>query len=177
MTMHPRLFRKVMGTFATGVTVLSTLDSAGLPYGVTVNSFTAVSLEPTLILVCLDNRLSGLQHFLDSRRFVVNILGEDQEEVSSFFAAKGSDRSRFDEFTESGLPVLGGVISRLECDLASSHPAGDHTVLLARVTAVSLSEDADERGPLLFYKGRYGRIADSRSDPEPTVLGSRAPKV
>lgn len=166
-----------MGTFATGVTVLSTLDSAGAPYGVTVNSFTAVSLEPTLILVCLDNRLSGLQFFLECKRFVVNILGEDQEDVSSFFAAKGSDRSRLDAVTESGLPMVGGAISHLECSLVDSHPAGDHTILLGRVTSIHLSEDAQERGPLLFFNGRYGRMSGPRRDPEPTVLSGRLPKV
>lgn len=166
-----------MGTFATGVTVVSTLDSAGVPYGVTINSFTAVSLEPTLILVCLDNRLSGLHYFLESKRFVVNILGEDQEDVSSFFATKGSDRSRLDAVTESGLPIVGSAISHLECSLADIYPAGDHTILLGRVTSIRLSEGGEGRGPLLFFKGRYGRLAGSPRDAEPTALGSRVPKV
>ena len=82
-------FRQVMGNFATGITVVTTLDKSGKPYGLTVNSFTSVSLDPVLVLVCLDNKLSGLQSFIDSKHFGVSMLSDAQEDVSRMFAKKG----------------------------------------------------------------------------------------
>lgn len=159
MTVTPPLFREVMGTFATGVTVATTSGDSGEPYGVTVNSFTSVSLEPPLILVCLDNRLSGLGHFLAGSRFAVNILGEDQRQVSDHFATRGSDRSQFvDGSGLAGTPVIPDALARLECRLTESHPAGDHTILLGEVEGVHISKDAHLRGPLLYHRGRYRRL-------------------
>jgi flavin reductase (DIM6/NTAB) family NADH-FMN oxidoreductase RutF len=88
----PDLYRQVMGNWATGVTVVTTPDNNGNPYGLTVSSFTSVSLDPVLVLVCLDNRLSGLQYFKDSNKFAVNILSDLQEDVSRIFARKDSNR-------------------------------------------------------------------------------------
>src|SRR5438876_10899424 len=85
-------FRQVMGNFATGITVVTTRDKDGKPYGLTVNSFTSVSLNPVLVLVCLDVKLSGLQSFKDSKHFGVSILSEHQEDVSRIFAKKDADR-------------------------------------------------------------------------------------
>src|SRR5690349_14117647 len=85
-------FRHVMGNFATGMTVGTTRDSKGHPYGLTVNSFTSVSLNPLLLLVCLDNHLSGLQAFRDSKHFGISILSEHQEDLSRLFAKKDSER-------------------------------------------------------------------------------------
>src|SRR5262245_906779 len=85
-------FRQVMGNFATGITVVTTRDRGGNPYGLTVNSFTSVSLDPILVLVCLDNRLSGLQAFKDSKHFGVSMLSEHQEDVSRMLAKKDSQR-------------------------------------------------------------------------------------
>src|SRR5215217_980374 len=88
----PDEFRQVMGNFATGITVVTTYDSRHVPYGLTVNSFTSVSLDPVQVLVCFDNKLSGLQHFLDSKKFGVSILSEFQEDRSRTFAKKDSER-------------------------------------------------------------------------------------
>ena len=82
MTLDSTDFRKIMGNFATGVTVVTTLDGEGKPYGVTVNSFTSVSLEPMLVLVCLDNRLTGLTLFLEQKFFAINILSQKQQNIS-----------------------------------------------------------------------------------------------
>ncbi len=156
MTLNPRLFRKVMGTFATGVTVVTTLDPSGLPYGVTVNSFTSVSLDPPLVLVCLDNGLSGLGSFLASARFGVHVLSAPQREVSNHFASRGSDRSVGLDSTRPDIPpVVPGALARLECRLAQTYTAGDHTILLGEVESVQISPDADHQGPLLYYRGRY----------------------
>src|SRR5205085_1765866 len=85
-------FRQVMGNFATGITIVTTRDSSGDVRGLTVNSFTSVSLDPVLVLVCFDKNLSSLQAFNDSKKFGVSMLGENQEEVSRLFAKRESDR-------------------------------------------------------------------------------------
>ena len=90
----PEEFREVMGRFATGVTIVTIEDEDGKPYGLTVNSFTSVSMHPPLVLVCLDNQLSGLANFKESGRFGVNILAEDQADLSDYFAQPGTDRSQ-----------------------------------------------------------------------------------
>lgn len=160
MTVTPPLFREVMGTFATGVTVVTTSGESGTPYGVTVNSFTSVSLRPPLILVCLDNRLSGLGHFRAGARFAVNILGEDQREISDRFATRGSDRSQgIDKSSPGATPFIPNALARLECRLSECHAGGDHTILLAEVEAVHLAPDAHLRGPLLYHRGRYRTLA------------------
>src|SRR5437016_10892112 len=85
-------FREVMSHFATGITVVTTVDKHGNPYGLTVNSFTSVSLDPVLVLVCLDNKLSGLQAFKDTKHFGISVLSEHQEELSRMFAKKDAER-------------------------------------------------------------------------------------
>src|ERR1700741_4210468 len=109
-------FRQVMGNFATGITVVTTRDKEGKPYGLTVNSFTSVSLNPVLVLVCLDLRLSGLQAFRDSRHFGVSILSEHQEDISRIFAKKDAERPA-DIFFEGtlGMPLLKNVLAVMEC--------------------------------------------------------------
>src|SRR5258705_10377924 len=88
----PDKFRQVMGNFATGITVVTTADKSGKPYGLTVNSFTSVSLDPVLVLVCLDNKLSGLQSFIVSKHFGVSVLSDGQEDISRLFAKKDAER-------------------------------------------------------------------------------------
>src|SRR6188508_1872897 len=105
-------FRQVMGSFATGITVVTTMDKNGNPYGLTVNSFTSVSLNPLLVLVCLDNHLSGLQAFRDSKRFGVSILSEHQEDLSRMFAKKDSERPSSIYFEgKLGMPLLKNALA------------------------------------------------------------------
>lgn len=168
MKVSPQTFRAVMGTFATGVTVVTTVDGSGAPYGVTVNSFTSVSLNPLLILVCLDNRLTGLGCFMETGRFAVHILGDDQEAVSTFFASRGSDRSRMiDRFSKFGLPVIEGCLARLECRLTDTLPGGDHTILMAEVESAQVAEDLKGRSPLLFFRSRYRRLETEKKAGRP----------
>lgn len=155
-----RKFRNALGHFATGVTVVTGLDEAGEPVGVTVNAFASVSLEPPLILICLANTTGCLSAFSSGGRFVVNILGDDQEALSKEFAGprehKFKDRA-FDTW-ESGCPVLRGCLANLECTRDDVHAAGDHIIVLGRVDRI---ETADAGGPLVFFRGTYGRVDDS----------------
>ncbi len=159
MEMTPDLLRRVMGEFATGVTVVTTQCNGGQPYGVTVNSFTSISLDPPLILICLDRELSGLEHFEQAGRFGVNILSEEQAEESAFFSQHGSNRSGFCYVQgEAGLPLLEGCLAFLACEMVHSYPAGDHKILIGKVT---WAEHRSQPGkPLVFYSGRYTRLAE-----------------
>ena len=160
MGISPDLFRKVAGCFATGVTVVTTQDREGVPYGLTVNSFTSVSLDPPLVLVCLDNGLTGLDIFLESRRFAVNILTKDQQDVSNHFASRGTDRSQGPYAPgETGVPVVTGSMAWFECETVHEYAGGDHVILLAEVKAARLGDP--ETAPLLFYRGRYRDISSA----------------
>jgi flavin reductase (DIM6/NTAB) family NADH-FMN oxidoreductase RutF len=150
--------RRVMGLFATGVTVITTRDRHGNCYGLTANAVTSLSLVPPLLLVCIDRKAETYPHFLDSKEFVVNILAEDQDELSTRFAKSGGDK-----FVgvgchpgHRGVPVLDGAIAHVECRIVETHEGGDHVIHIGEV------EHADVRGgrPLLFYQGRYRRLAD-----------------
>src|SRR6058998_3678934 len=118
-------FRHVMGHFATGITVVTTKDRRGAPYGLTVNSFTSVSLNPLLVLVCLDNKLSGLQAFKDSRRFGVSMLSEQQEDLSRLFAKKDST-PRLSVYFEGklGMPLLRNSLAVMECETVEIYAGG-----------------------------------------------------
>ena len=151
-------FREVMGRFATGVTIVTTEDQDGKPYGLTVNSFTSVSMNPPLILVCLDNQLSGLAHFKESGRFGVNILAEGQSDLSDYFALAGTDRSQGHYVTgATGVPLLEGVLARMECQIFTLSPGGDHTIVLGEVKGAEVLQP--DKGPLLYHGGRYKSLS------------------
>lgn len=153
------LFRHVLGHFGTGVTVISA--QADGPVGLSVGAFFSVSLDPPLVGFCV-KRASGtwpLIREVDS--FCVNILGEHQEAVSRRFGTSDLDRfERFDglawEATPSGAPRLLDALAWLDCRIEAVHPAGDHDICVGRVGALAVSGDS---GPLIFYRGGYGRFA------------------
>ena len=150
-------FRQVMGNFATGITVVTTLDKAGKPYGLTVNAFTSVSLDPLLVLVCLDNKLSGLQAFKECKRFGVSVLSESQEDLSRAFAKKDSDRPASLYFEgKLGMPLLRNSLAIMECETVELYAGGDHTIFLGEVKSVDSIETG--KGPLLYFRGKYQRL-------------------
>lgn len=154
-------FREVMGNFATGITVVTTLGKNGQPHGLTVNSFTSVSLEPLLVLVCLDNRLSGLRAFKDCKRFGVSILSENQEGLSRMFAKKDSERPPSIYFEgKLGMPLLRDALAIMECETVAIYPGGDHQIFLGQVLAAETLE-ATKSGvkPLLYFRGKYQRLS------------------
>jgi flavin reductase (DIM6/NTAB) family NADH-FMN oxidoreductase RutF len=149
----PDHFRLVMGGFATGITVVTTRDHHGQPYGLTVNSFTSVSLNPPLVLVCLDNKLSGLQAFKDSKHFGVSMLSEHQEDLSRMFAKKDSERPGTIYFEgKLGMPLLKSSIAVMECEVVAIYAGGDHQIFLGEVRAAEVLQ-ADR--PLLYFRGKY----------------------
>lgn len=150
-------FRKVMGTYPTGVTVVTARDAKGEPVGLTVNSFTSVSLDPPLVLVCIDRSAASHDRLLNAGSFAVNILASDQAGIALRFAAEPSG-GRFDgvDWHEgpTGAPLLAGASAWLSCTLQDALPAGDHSILLALVdeAAVGPSE------ALAFCRGSYGAV-------------------
>lgn len=150
-----------MGKFATGVTVITTTDAEGNPQGMTVNAFTSLSLEPPMLLVCLDNNSATLAHILESRKFCVHFLSEQQEEVSRAFARKGgADKFEGVSYSlgETGVPVLEGCLAYIECGLRKAVEGGDHQILLS--DGLKLAVPTPEQGPLIFFGGKYGQLAD-----------------
>ena len=148
-----RELRNVLGRFYTGVTVVTTIAKDGTPCGVTANSFTSVSLDPPLVL--WNQALNSQSHpvYCEADRFVINILAEDQVEVSNKFARPGEDK--FDGIAVSeglgGVPVIDGCCAVLECRKFATHEGGDHAIFIGEVENIISSD----RSPLLFGDGKY----------------------
>ena len=149
-------FRRCLGRFATGVTVVTCCNAAGEPRGITANSFSSVSLEPPLVLWNIAKVSNSLQAFLGAKHFAINVLTEDQQDLSMHFAR--SDHTLFDdvehELTEDGVPVLPGTLATFECRTHEIHDCGDHHIIIGEVTAFR----AGEGEPLLFFRGSYRGI-------------------
>jgi flavin reductase (DIM6/NTAB) family NADH-FMN oxidoreductase RutF len=153
-------FRKAMGCFATGVTVI-TVDHEGEVHGMTANAFTSVSLDPLLVLVCVDHKARTHAHLYSKKRFGVNVLAEDQRGISEYYAlavrthehAQQAAGARFDR-TAHGTPVLHGALAYLECRLHTAQDAGDHTIFIAEVEDVVVREG----NPLLYFQTSYRSI-------------------
>ena len=149
--------RRVMGMFATGVTVLTTRDAEGRPYGLTANAVTSLSLDPPLLIICIDKRAETHPHFFDSRCFVVNILSEEQSELSTHFATSGGEKFGTLPFStnQDGVPVLEGTLAHVECRIVETYEGGDHVIHIGEI------QHAEVRGgrPLLFFQGRYHHLA------------------
>jgi flavin reductase (DIM6/NTAB) family NADH-FMN oxidoreductase RutF len=155
-------FRRAMGSFVTGVTVI-TVDCEGEVHGMTANAFTSVSLDPLLVLVCVDHRARTHTHLHARKRFGVNVLAENQRGVSECYAlqspthehAEQKAGARFDR-TQHGTPVLHAALAYLECRLHTAQDAGDHTIFIAEVEEVVVREG----NPLLYFRGQYRKIGD-----------------
>jgi len=166
MSLSPIEFRKAMGSFATGVTII-TLDLDGEVHGMTANAFASVSLDPLLVLVCVDHATRTHAHLHTKKRFGINVLRADQRAISEYYArpvrtherAEAEAGAQFDR-TRHGTPMLRGALAYLECRLHSAQEAGDHTIFIAEV------EDAlvHEGEPLLFLRGRYHQIGEEVSN-------------
>lgn len=149
-------FKKALGNYPTGVTVVTTFDKENNPVGLTVNSFASVSLDPLLILWSIDKRSKSLPDFTNSKKFAVNILASDQEKLCFLFSSKEVDRfGQCDwQHSESQLPILANVASVLECETVQEIEAGDHVILIGKVHKVMNTDKA----PLLYHQRRAGEI-------------------
>jgi len=160
-TIDSRTFREVMGRFSTGVTVVTVRDDEK-PHGMTVNSFTSVSLDPLLILVCLDKDAETTDMLLRTRRFSVNILTAEQKRLAQRFAESGNEQDRFDgidySLSEEGTPILSDVLGHLTCTVDKVVESGDHYIFIGEV--VDLGSGDDKMTPLLFYRGNYNVLAE-----------------
>ncbi|MBP1689429.1 MAG: hypothetical protein H6Q34_2 [Deltaproteobacteria bacterium] len=150
--------RRVMGHFATGVTVITTRDVDGKPYGLTANALCSVSLAPPLLLVCIDKRAESYPAFERSGLFAINILGLGHEDLSRRFAVSGGDKFVDVSYRSgtTGVPVLEGVLGVVECRVVAGHDAGDHTIYVGEVQHM----EASQGDPLLFFRGKYRRLGD-----------------
>jgi flavin reductase (DIM6/NTAB) family NADH-FMN oxidoreductase RutF len=162
MTLTASEFRKAMGSFATGVTII-TVDLDGEVHGMTANAFASVSLDPLLVLVCVDHSTRTHAHLHAKKRFGINVLSEEQRAISEYYArpershehAEAEAGAHF-ERTAHGTPMLHGSLAYLECRLHSAQDAGDHTIFIAEVEDVVVREG----DPLLFFKGKYRKVGE-----------------
>jgi flavin reductase ActVB len=152
----PDDFRRVLSQFATGVTILTTTDGDGRPTGLTASAFCSVSLDPPLVLVCVDHKSQSYPALRDSHRFAVNVLTSDQEAASRRFASTRLDKFDGIAFTvgDLGVPLIDGALAQLECATVRSHVEGDHTIFVGRVERARVGNGE----PLLYFRGRYERL-------------------
>ncbi|MBA2391773.1 MAG: flavin reductase family protein [Ktedonobacteraceae bacterium] len=189
MTIEKDFFRQVMGHFATGVTVVTT-SNQGVVSGLTVNAFCSVSLNPPLVLICIDIHSTAMTQIRESGAFAVNMLTEQQEDLSRCFATQSDER--FKHFCHAsyhavatGAPVLADVLAFVDARVVAEYPGGDHSIFLGQVEALGIggkvlfadareAENAtDHNGqtpppdeaPLTYYLGHYRRLADAYRTP------------
>src|SRR5689334_6795459 len=149
-------FRRACGRFATGVSIATVLDASGTPHGLTVSSFTSVSLDPPLILICLGHEITNIEDFRRATHFGINILSDSQRQVSERFARKGEDR--FDGVKwrpgTTGVPLLPGALAEIECAIQGRIPSGDHDIFIGEMVHAHVGEGS----PLIYYASHYRRL-------------------
>jgi flavin reductase (DIM6/NTAB) family NADH-FMN oxidoreductase RutF len=152
-----RTLRDALGCFATGVTVVTGAGSDGAPAGLTVNSFTSVSLAPPLLLVCLARSAASAAVLIEATHFAVNVLQTGQQPASIRFSTRDEDRFGTTQWScgEGGAPILADSLGVFECERYAVHGGGDHHMLVGRVVKASFDASLD---PLLFFRGRYRRL-------------------
>ena len=153
----PRTLRDALGCFATGVTIVTCLDRAGKPVGFTANSFTSVSLDPPLLLVCIHKRAACAPVLTDASHFAVNVLQNEQQPASIRFSTRDEDRFGATPWSEGefGPPILKDSLGVFECERFEVHEGGDHDIVVGRVLKASFDASLD---PLLYFRGRYRRL-------------------
>lgn len=161
--LDPIAFRNFFGFFATGVTVLTT-SNHGKPLGMTANAVSSLSLDPMLLLVCIDQGASVHRAVQDAGSFALNILAEDQQHLSTLFASHGEPDEPLGGVAHhsglTGAPLLDGTLAWVECELRERFRGGDHTIFVGEPVAFEVSRP--EAAPLLFFLGQYRSIAAAR---------------
>ena len=174
MSFTSREFRDALGLFPTGIAVVTTIDPAGRMAGVTVNSFTSISLEPPLVLVSLARTSRSLVVFEAARHFAVALLGFDQRQVSTIFASTaGTAAERFAQvrhrFGIGGCPVVEPALVSFECEVWARHDGGDHVMVIGKVVAMH-RDPAATVDPLLYFRGQYRELSEQRAEIAPFRL-------
>lgn len=148
-----------MGNYPTGVTIVTTSDTEGNHCGLTVNSFASVSIDPLMVLWCLDKRSSSLKTFSNSSKFAVHILSQDQEELCWAFAGKDSERFSKANWclSKDNLPILSGSLGVMECKMIHQIEAGDHYVFIGEIINLDVNKDKE---PMLYFRRNVGSIPD-----------------
>jgi flavin reductase (DIM6/NTAB) family NADH-FMN oxidoreductase RutF len=166
MTVDAPRFRQVLSRFATGVTVVATRNGSVIS-GITVSAFCSVSLDPPLVLICIDRKNNTCDLIDASGIYTVSVLAEDQEYLSRCFATTRPEK--YDTFCgaeyftrATGAPILQDCIAYLDCQVEARYPGGDHVIFLGRVLDLGLSEqERSEASPLLYFRGRYERLGQN----------------
>jgi flavin reductase (DIM6/NTAB) family NADH-FMN oxidoreductase RutF len=156
MAIESQELRRVMGHFATGVTVITTKDQSGKPNGLTANAFMSLSLNPPLVVISVDKGATCYACFELQNAFTVNFLSEDQEEISRLFATKGADKFADLKWHagRNGAAIIDGALGHVECTISECHDGGDHTIVVGEIVNASATGER----PLLFFKGKYQRL-------------------
>jgi flavin reductase (DIM6/NTAB) family NADH-FMN oxidoreductase RutF len=157
VTVDPQTFREALGRFASGVCVVTTVGEEGRPAGVTISAFASLSLEPPLVLFCIGKRSANLSAWLTSRHFSINVLREDQADVSQTFAAQNDDKFAgvAGSLGQNGCFRIDGCLVTLECQRTRIHDEGDHYIIIGLVEGAHFGADAK---PLLRFRAAYRRL-------------------
>jgi flavin reductase (DIM6/NTAB) family NADH-FMN oxidoreductase RutF len=149
-------FRKACGTFATGITIVTVMGPDGNPHGITVNSFTSVSLEPPMVLVCIDRKATILPQLEAAQYIGINVLSEDQRDLSAQFARRGMDRFESAPWFSGqfAVPLLEGSLSHYECAVHTVAEGGDHLIFIAEVLHLQCFAGR----PLLYFASSYATL-------------------
>lgn len=158
MAIEAQELRRVMGHFATGVTVITTKDKDGAPQGLTANAFMSLSLNPPLVIISVDKGATCYNCFATGNGYTVNFLSENQEEVSKRFATKGIDKFAGLGWREgeNGAAIIDGALGHVECRITQAYDGGDHTIVVGEI----LNAAANGERPLLFFKGKYQKLPE-----------------
>lgn len=164
MTVQPLIqpleIRSFASHFATGVAVVTTRSADGAPFGLTMNAVTSLSLNPPLLLICLNNDSSTLRALSESDRFCLHYLASHQQDLSSLFSTKADNK--FAELNYSigalGCPILAGVVAASECEVISKYPGGDHTIVVGTVRSIIVNGGE----PLIYHRGQYFDLTELR---------------
>lgn len=150
-------FKAIMGKFAAGVTVVTTVDGDGKLWGLTATAFTALSMEPPLCLVCIDKNTASHGPLSASRKYAVNILSDKQEDVSNTFASRRDDKFeqvKHEAGSATGCPVFPEALGVMECEVTEILPGGDHDIFVGEIKSVQVSDG----NPLVYWGGAYGDV-------------------
>jgi flavin reductase (DIM6/NTAB) family NADH-FMN oxidoreductase RutF len=157
-------FRQAWGKFATGVSVVTTVQEDGSVHGMTANGISSVSLDPPLVLVCVGHTAASYPLIREAKRFAINIMNEDQRPLAEYYARPSDQKTgELDvsfTHTERGVATVDGSLAHMDCRVVSEHEAGDHTIFIAEVEEIEIGDGK----PLLYYEGRFSSLANGSQD-------------